>query len=221
VRIYSVRGLTKRGRAGQPSGRVQIPLVSLPSPPTDVAAKPTETSIVISWNAPPAPAEGTGVHFNVYPKDGAAPLNPQPLGAPTFERPGIAFGVEQCFFVRSLTQFGNVSVESEGSAPICVTPRDTFPPAPPARLTAVADAGVVNLNWEPNAEADLGGYLVLRGEVPGDTLQPITPAAIAETNYADKTVTPGVRYVYVVVAIDKASPPNRSGQSPRYEVTAR
>ena len=49
----------------------------------------------------------------------------------------------------------------------------------------------------------------------------LTPAAIAETNYADKTVTPGVRYVYVVVAIDKASPPNRSGQSPRYEVTAR
>jgi hypothetical protein len=221
VRIYSVRGLTKSGRAGQPSGRVQIPLVGLPPPPADVTAKPTEKSIVLAWTSPPAPAEGQAMSFNVYAKDGTTPLNPQPLGSPTFERAGIAFGTEQCFFVRSLTLFGNVSVESEPSAPLCVTPRDTFPPAAPGRLTAVADEGVVNLNWEPNAEADLAGYLVLRGEVPGDTLQPITPAVIAETNYADKTVKPGARYVYVVVAVDKASPPNTSGQSPRYEVTAR
>jgi len=34
-------------------------------------------------------------------------------------------------------------------------------------------------------------------------------------------VAPGVRYVYAVVAVDKASPPNRSAQSPRVEETAR
>ena len=49
------------------------------------------------------------------------------------------------------------------SAPACVTPADTFPPAPPKQLAAIAGAGVINLIWEPNSEADLAGYIVLRG----------------------------------------------------------
>ena len=48
-----------------------------------------------------------------------------------------------------------------------------------------------------------------------------TPAPIAGTSYEDKTVTPGVRYVYAIVAVDKASPPNRSAPSLRVEETAR
>jgi hypothetical protein len=47
------------------------------------------------------------------------------------------------------------------------------------------------------------------------------PNPIAETNFRDTTVTSGVHYVYAVVAVDKASPPNASAQSARQEVTAR
>jgi fibronectin type 3 domain-containing protein len=79
----------------------------------------------------------------------------------------------------------------------------------------------MNLGWDANTEADLAGYVVLRGEAPGDTLQPLTPAPIAATSYEDKTVKPGVRYVYVIVAVDKATPPNRSAPSTRLEETAR
>jgi fibronectin type 3 domain-containing protein len=61
----------------------------------------------------------------------------------------------------------------------------------------------------------------LRAEAPGDTLLPLTPAPMTATSYEDKTVAPGVRYVYVVVAVDKASPPNRSAPSARVEETAR
>jgi hypothetical protein len=79
----------------------------------------------------------------------------------------------------------------------------------------------MNLGWDANAEPDLAGYLVLRGEAPGDTLQPLTPVPITATSYEDKTVTAGVRYVYAIVALDKASPPNRSAPSARVEETAR
>ena len=65
----------------------------------------------------------------------------------------------------------------------------------------------INLSWDANTEPDLAGYVVLRGEAPGDTLQPLTPAPITATSYEDKTVQPGVRYVYAIVAIDKATPP--------------
>jgi hypothetical protein len=61
----------------------------------------------------------------------------------------------------------------------------------------------------------------VRGEAPGDTLQPLTPAPIAATNFEDKTVKPGVRYAYAVVAVDKTTPPNRSALSTKVEETAR
>ena len=105
-------------------------------------------------------------------------------------------------------------LESDPSPPVCVTPRDIFPPAAPKGLAVVAmDGGVMNLIWDANTEADLGGYLVLRGEAPGDTLQPLTPQPIHETSFRDTTARPGVRYVYAIVAVDRATPPNRSQPS--------
>ena len=112
-------------------------------------------------------------------------------------------------------------MESDLSTPSCVTPRDTFPPAAPKALSVVAGTGTINLGWDANTEADLAGYLVLRGEAPGDTLQPLTPAPITGTSYEDKTARPGVRYAYAIVAVDKATPPNRSAPSARVEETAR
>ena len=85
----------------------------------------------------------------------------------------------------------------------------------------MAEDGAISLVWDQNAEADLGGYMVLRGEVPGDTLAPLTPQPIADANYRDTTVKPGVRYVYAVVAVDSATPRNASVPSPREEATAR
>ena len=102
-----------------------------------------------------------------------------------------------------------------------MTPVDTFPPAAPKGLAAVSGSAAINLIWDANTEADLGGYVVLRGEAPGDTLQPLTPQPIRETRYRDTTVQPGARYVYAIVAVDRASPPNRSAQSNKVEETAR
>ena len=92
-----------------------------------------------------------------------------------------------------------------------MTPRDTFPPAAPEGLSVVAGAGTIESELgRQHGEPDLAGYLVLRGEAPGETLQPLTPAPIAGTSFEDKTVKPGVRYVYAIVAVDKAAPPNRA-----------
>jgi hypothetical protein len=85
----------------------------------------------------------------------------------------------------------------------------------------VSGSGVVNLIWDPNTDGDLAGYLVLRGEAPGDTLQPLTPQPIKETRYADRSVKPGTSYVYAVVAVDRATPPNRSALSNKVTETAR
>ena len=85
----------------------------------------------------------------------------------------------------------------------------------------MAEEGAVSLVWDPNGEADLGGYLVLRDDGAGGTLQPITPQPIKDASYRDATVTAGVRYTYAAVAADTAAPRNASAQSAPELVTAR
>jgi len=161
--------------------------------------------------------------------DGADPLAltlPTPMTATALVEtehviPSMTFGVERCFFVRAVDQvFGSV-VQSAASPTTCITPTDTFPPAAPRSLAAIAGDGVISLIWDANTEADLAGYLVLRGDAPGDTLRAITPEPVAATTFRDTTVRPGSRYVYVVVAVDRATPQNVSAQSNRVEETAR
>ena len=90
-----------------------------------------------------------------------------------------------------MATIGTAAVEGDPSEPICVTPADTFPPAAPTGLAAVSGAGAINLIWDANTDADLAGYVVLRGEAPGDTLQPLTPEPIRETRYVDRAVRAG------------------------------
>jgi hypothetical protein len=219
VRVYAVRGVTRGGRFGPPA-RVQVPIVPVPPAPADVAARFTETAVVVDWKAPAdAPP---GLTFNVYRADDPMqPVNLAPVTTTTFEFAAMTFGTEYCFSLRSVAAVGVVPIEGALSGEACVTPRDVFAPAAPVRLDAVPTPGQISLIWEANTEKDLAGYLVLRGDAPDGPLQPITQAPISETTYRDETVKPGARYVYAIVAVDSAQPPNASPQSPRVEETAR
>ena len=250
TRLYVVQGVSSTRHAGLPSARIEVPLLAAPGAARAGTTPPTwdATSVTLTWQPPASTSdEVPGVLYNVYAvpaagsppavpadlsagasakADGApvtapVPLNPLPLDATTFAHDGAAPGKEQCFVVRSVAAVGTAFIESDPSDPICVTPRDLFPPAAPKNLQAVGSAGVVSLIWDANTEADLAGYLVLRGEAPGDTLQPLTPALLKETRYQDRSTRPGVTYVYAIVAVDRATPPNRSAASNRVQETAR
>jgi hypothetical protein len=222
TRVYAIRGVSRGGRSGPPAARVTIPLVEPPPPPSALSAGATEAGIVLTWTPPAAAdAAATPLQFNVYRPDGNAPVNTAPLAVPTFDRSGVEFGKEECFVVRSVVSIRGTTIESAASERACTTPSDTFPPLAPKGLQAIAATGAISLIWDANTEADLAGYIVLRGEAPGDTLQALTPAAIPVTTFVDTTVKPGVRYVYAIIAVDRANPPNVSAQSNRVEETAR
>ena len=245
TRFYVLRGASRGGRPGAPSAQVAIPLAAAPPSPSDVKVTFTEEALTLNWTAPPPPEDPAAAAsadwmflapqfpylfyreapakttFNVYLSGEPASLNPAPIAETTFTRAAAGFGVEQCYVVRTVRTTGSVAVESGPSDRICLTPADTFPPAAPQGLQAVAGAGDINLSWDANREADLGGYIVLRGEAPGATLQALFSAPIADTRYRDTNVKQGVRYVYAVVAVDTAKPPNMSAQSARADETAR
>ena len=150
-----------------------------------------------------------------------APLNASPLAELSL-LDQVEFERERCYTVRSLRGAAPNIVVSEASAPACIRPVDTFPPAQPAQPAAVATEGAISLIWDGNTETDLGGYLVLRREVGSDTLLQLTPAPILEARFRDATATAGTRYRYSVMAVDNRLPlPNMSGESMPVEETAR
>ena len=216
-RLYVVRGVTRQGRPGAVSPLTSLPLVGLAPAPKNVRVRFTETALTVEWDP-----EATATAYNVYRgEDLLQPVNPAPLKSPAFEQAGVTFGQEQCYRIRSASSLEPAIIEGEPSAPQCVTPRDQFPPAAPRGLAAVPTAGQISLIWDANTEKDLAGYVLLRGEGADGPLAAITPAPIKETSYRDTSVKPGVRYVYVVVAVDTATPQNMSPQSARVEETAR
>jgi hypothetical protein len=250
VRYYFAVGVTRGGRPGETSAPVAVPLAPTSSAPAAPALAYDEQAIMLRWTPSPdariplAEAAANGVlvsrpllppapptRYDVYEvrknapsgarEDLPAALNAEPLAVTEFRLPGLTFGAERCFAVRPVDTLGSAVVRGALSDPACVVPTDTFAPAAPRNLQAVAGAGGISLIWEANAERDLAGYMVLRGESPGERLSPLTETAIRETTLTDSTVKPGVRYVYAVVAVDNASPQNVSGQSNRVEETAR
>jgi hypothetical protein len=149
------------------------------------------------------------------------PINAAPLDAMRFSD-SVEFNRERCYIVRAVRGTPPNAVEGDASMPNCFIPVDMFPPAAPARLAAVADEGGISLIWEPNAEPDVAGYLVLRGEPTDATLQPLTPTPVTEARFRDTHVSAGKKYVYAVVALDSRLPfGNISAESNRVEETAR
>lgn len=149
------------------------------------------------------------------------PITPQPVDKSEFVLKSFMFGQERCFYVRPVDVVFGMSVQGPASEQKCVTPVDTFAPKAPRSLAAIAGGGVINLIWDANTETDLAGYIVLRGDPTGDRLLPLTPSPVRETTFRDTTVQAGMRYVYAVVAVDNATPPNQSAESNRTEETAR
>ena len=159
--------------------------------------------------------------YNVY--DATIPaasvrLTQDPLNALRFSDSRIVWGEKRCYVVVAAETVGGATIESEAPPATCETLVDTFPPAVPKGINAIATEGAINLIWEPNAEKDLAGYIVLRGVEPAETLEPVTAAPIAEPSFKD-AVQPGIAYVYAVRAVDKAG--NASGPSTRVVETAR
>ena len=177
------------------------------------------------------------------PVESPLPLNDKPLTDPVFVDIKLEYGQEYCYQVRTVNTAGTSAMVFPVGAPIaaatgpvratpavveslpspvaCIVPEDTEPPPAPTALAAVSSAGAISLIWNAVDAADLAGYIVLRGQGAPGAMTPLFTTPITETTYRDTTVAPGVRYVYEVVAVDKATPPNRSPASNRVEETAR
>ncbi len=80
---------------------------------------------------------------------------------------------------------------------------ETKAPVAPVGLTAQAQSASVRLEWQPNSETDLDGYMILRA--PTATGQWNTIARKVKTlHFVDNTCQPGQEYAYKIRAIDRS-----------------
>jgi len=210
----------------------QLPLEALPvdddtprrapiAGPNDIQLGPTRYNVYGRISADPLVLPAPSVEVPRWQRHPERPLNQQPLETLQFGD-AVEFERERCYEVRAVRGAGAQAVEGPPSPLGCVRPVDIYPPAPPSGVSAVVSEGAISLIWEASPTEDVAGYVVLRGEGPGDTLLPITPVPVVETRFVDRSVVSGLRYVYAVVAVDGRVPlPNTSVRSPPVEETAR
>jgi hypothetical protein len=210
----------------------QLPLETLPfdedaprraggAVPTDIQLGPTRYNVYGRVSADPLVLPAATVEVPRWQRRPERPLNAQPLETFQFAD-AVEFERERCYEIRAVRGAGAEAVEGPPSPLGCVRPVDIYPPAPPSGVSAVVSEGAISLIWEASPTEDVAGYVVLRGEGPGDTLLPVTPVPVVETRFVDRSVVPGVRYVYAVMAMDGRVPlPNMSLPSASVEETAR
>ncbi len=239
---YEVALNNHAGKSAGPSNTAYSAAGVSPPAVTGLTGQVRADGVLLSWQ--PAAETGQAVSFRIErlqldvatpheaPK---SPLTPAaPAAAQTLvvrgkdgEDPGHAIDNSALFNQRyrytlervATATLSRQSVEIQGlpSEAIVVATTDTFPPAVPQGLVAVADAaaGAIDLSWYPDTDSDLAAYHVYRRDVHGDLPAQRIASVGVETSYRDAGAQPGHTYAYSVSAVDQSG--NESKRSPEVE----
>jgi hypothetical protein len=231
---YFVELTNHNGRSAGLSNDAVVLAGEAPGPVASLTAQVRKDGIVLRWrpdhSASPEPAP-TAIRLHrklltppaAKPQQGPLAPPPEPVEKDLLVESGartgrvldkdIRFGQVYEYRIQRVARIvvdgQTQELAGELSAPIRVEALDTFPPAVPTGLAAVATAGdagtepSIDLSWQPVTDPDLAGYIVYRREAGGEwqrisPAQPIVPPA-----YHDAPVQPGHTYQYSVSAVDQ------------------
>ena len=196
-----VRVLNTRGRASDWSDGVKLKVVEPLPQPRNLTAENVAAGVRLKWESPRTSS------FRVFrEKDAVATVD-----RPEWVDDKTEYGKKYEYSVQAVLN----SAESEISAPVSITPVDTFPPKTPVGLQVIVGAGSMELAWDRNTEPDLKGYRIYRAE-NGD-FQPLG-SIVEMPSFSDKAVRSGKKYKYAVSALDQTG--NESAKSEAVEVTS-
>jgi hypothetical protein len=205
---FALRVRDGKRRTSQFSGPISLELLRPPRPPQKLQAAVFEDHIQIIWEKPEEAGEESAEPkgYNVYRSDAenlVARLNSALVKKLEYLDKNFTFGQTYSYLVRTVLE-SKPPLESEDSAPLEITPEDTFPPARPSGLTAIAGSGLIALSWEAGRESDLAGYRVWRRIADRGEFVPIASLTAAESSFQDAEVEKNKRYEYAITALDIA-----------------
>ena len=180
-----------------------------PGPPVILAVTPEEGRVCLEWLPPATDMLGQSVEAGGYflyrrilpEEEYEAPINAKPVLGTAYVDTAAPYG-KLVYTVRAILP-DKSKVEGAPADEAGLDYRDVFPPAAPARLDALPEAGLVRLVWDPVPAPDLAGYLVFRAEGAGQP-ERLNAEPTKDSFTTDTSAKPGHRYRYTVRAVDKA-----------------
>lgn len=217
---------SSKARSAGPSNLAPILAGAAPQPLTGLRGEPRPNGAALHWDA----GDNTLVRLHrklLTPTKPPSDSSKNPLGGqsePLLRDFLIEPGPIHDGALDATAQFGNsyeytaqrltritvngqtVELAGDVSAPIRIDMVDTFPPAVPSGLEAVAvpDKKTIDLSWQPNSDSDLAGYIVYRADDSDSTAwTPLSgPQPLTAPAYRDTSVQTGHTYRYAVTAVD-------------------
>jgi hypothetical protein len=193
--VVGVRVIGANEKASAWSNFVTVPVVAPPPVPMNVSAVAVPEGVRLSWQA-------AGTNFRVLRRSDNEDF--APIGDATqspYTDTSAEFGKPYTYRVVTIAKIDEEhSAESELSADVSITPKDTFPPVVPTGLRATPAPNGIELSWEGNTEADLAGYRIYRSEA-GGPFERIAEAVLPA--YADRMVEHGKTYRYAITSFDR------------------
>lgn len=203
--VIGVRLANARNRVSPWSNFVTLTIAPPLDKPSQLLAVASAAGTTVSWSNPnPQP----GRSWKVF-RQSAGENEPTEMATvqqPAFLDTGAAYDVAHRYTVIA----AEGQAVSESSDAVVITPVDTFAPAAPQGLSALAGPAAAQLSWERNQEPDFALYRIYRASTNGAfTRLAESPSA---ANYRDATVAAGQTYRYAVSAVDK-----KGNESPKSE----
>jgi hypothetical protein len=206
--LLTVRATGPKGKTSEWSNAVPLSVGVPLGRPADLVAENVAEGVHLRW-------QGAGPRYRIFRT--LTDQNPDRLAEsdqPEYVDKTTNYGSIYKYFVQAIT--ADDLRQSEISETVAITPRDDFPPAVPAGLSAVAGVSAIELAWERNTEDDFRGYNVYRS-TEGAMFEKIA-ALIDAPAYTDRQVEAGKRYRYAVSSVDQAG--NESARTEPVEVIA-
>jgi hypothetical protein len=204
AQYFAIRTYGKDGDQSDFSNVASVVPKAPPAAPDRVNVTGRADGVFVEWS----PVEGATAGYNIYRRDSKERAYTRPVHtAGAQERSWLdntaRFGQSYIYTVTALAG-PDPTVESGIAADHEVIYQDRFPPAPPAELVALAEAGRVRLVWQASEAEDIAGYLVYRRTGEGGTFERITAQPVQSAEHIDTAVRSGQAYTYRVTAVDQA-----------------
>ena len=123
------------------------------------------------------------------------------------------------YVVRGVIKAGDAYIEGASSEEVLAIPEDMVPPDSPENLSAVPTANGISLAWDSVEDEDVEGYFIYRRVNKEAAMERVNVAPLQGNAYTDINVSPGIKYIYSVTAVDRSPRKNESGPSKEVAVT--
>lgn len=229
---YFVELKNRRGRSAGLSNAAAVVAGAAPAPVESFTASPRKNGVALAWAAGDS-SEAVRLYRKLVSAPAVKPAKKkraetEMLSAPRAPEeekllvdsdsgraldPSAEYGSVYEYRAQRLARVTvdgrTVDLGGEITTPVRIDFEDTFPPAIPQGLAAVATPASgqtpasIDLNWLPGTDRNLAGYAVYRreGNGPWQRISPATP--VVGPAFHDATVQPGHTYRYAVTAISQ------------------